>query len=191
VPPSDGDRAALEQLYVQSGWQVRPVVEAILLHPQLHGGPRMVKPPVVFLAGMLRALRRAVDTSMWTWLCEDAGQRLFYPPDVGGWDDTAWLDTSTVEARWRMVHEALDGRRLSPAAIEAYDAAETPEQAVAGATSVWGDPELTPETVAALTTFAARAVAGASNLGQRTRRRGWRQNALRQLIYFSPDLQTS
>jgi hypothetical protein len=89
------------------------------------------------------------------------------------------------------VHEALDGRRLSTSAIDGYDANETPEQAVERAASFWGDPELTPETVAALTGFAARAVAGAPNLGQRAKRRGWRQNALRQLIYFSPDLQTS
>ena len=58
TPPSASDRAALESLYVSSGYQVRPVLEAILLHPDLHAGPRMVKPPVVLLAGLMRALRR-------------------------------------------------------------------------------------------------------------------------------------
>ena len=29
-----------------------------------------------------------------------AGQQLFYPPDVGGWDYTRWLDTATFRARW-------------------------------------------------------------------------------------------
>ena len=33
TPPSDSDRQALESLYVSSGYQVRPVLEAILLHP--------------------------------------------------------------------------------------------------------------------------------------------------------------
>jgi uncharacterized protein (DUF1800 family) len=191
VLPSDGDRVALERLYVESGWQTRPVVEAILLHPQLHAGPRMVKPPVVFLAGMLRALRRTIDTERWTPTCVDAGQRLFYPPDVAGWDDSKWLDTSTLEGRWRLVRQALEGRELSPTAVKDYDETETPDQALAGALSFWGNPELTPETREALRSFARRAAEGAMTSGERSRRRGWRQNALRHLIYFSPDLQTS
>jgi uncharacterized protein (DUF1800 family) len=190
-PPADGDRAALEALYVQSGYQVRPVVEAILLHPALYEGPRMVKPPAVFLAGMLRALRRAVDTEAWIWYCENAGQRLFYPPDVSGWDDTRWLDTSTVRGRWELVGRALNGRHLQGSAISGYDIAETPEQAVALARAFWGDPNLTGETVGVLSAFAAAAVAGATSSGQRRQWRGLRQNALRHLLYFSPDLQTS
>ena len=40
-------------------------------------------------------LGRDIDTDDWTWLCELAGQLLFWPPNVSGWDDTRWLDTST------------------------------------------------------------------------------------------------
>jgi Protein of unknown function (DUF1800) len=191
VPPSESDRSALEQLYVQGGWQVRPVVEAILLHPQLFEGPRLVKPPVVFLAGTLRALRRAIDTEAWVWLCEGAGQRLFYPPDVSGWDDSRWLDTSTVRGRWELVGYALRGRELEGAALDGYDAAETPEQGVALARSFWGDPDLTGETVGVLNAFAAAAVAGPLAGWQQRTYRGLRQNALRHLLYFSPDLQAS
>jgi uncharacterized protein DUF1800 len=191
VPPPDGDRAALEQLYVQSGWQVRPVVEAILLHPLLHEGPRMVKPPVVFLAGMLRALRRAIDTEAWVWLCEGAGQVLFYPPDVSGWDDSRWLDTSTVRGRWELVGYALSGRELEGDAITGYDSAETADTALALARAAWGDPQLTAETAAVLTAFAEACVSGPLANWQRRQYRGLRQNALRHLLYFSPDLQTS
>ena len=74
---------------MRSGFAIRPVVEAILKHPQLYNGPRMVKPPVVYLAGMLRARRRGIDTEAWTWLSNQAGQQLFYPPNVAGWDDSA------------------------------------------------------------------------------------------------------
>ena len=56
-----------------AGFAVRPVVEAILRHPRLYNGPRMVKPPVVYLAGMLRAQRRGIDTDAWTWLSNQAG----------------------------------------------------------------------------------------------------------------------
>jgi len=189
APPSDSDRAALEALYVQSGWQVRPVVEAILLHPQMHDGPRMVKPPVVFVAGMLRALRRAIDTEAWNWLCEGAGQRLFYPPDVSGWEDTRWLDTSTIRGRWELVNYALQGRELQDGAIDGYDSEETPEQGVALARSFWGDPNLTAETAGVLTAFAAACVEGPLASWEERAYRGLRQNALRQLVYFSPDLQ--
>jgi Protein of unknown function (DUF1800) len=191
VPPSEAERVALEQLYVQSGYQVRPVVEAILLHPQLHTGPRMVKPPVVYLAGMLRALRRAVDTDAWAWMCQNAGQRLFAPPDVSGWDDSRWLDTSTIRGRWQLVGTAVIGRTLSNAEINAYDATETPEQGVERAREYWGWPALTAETAGVLANFAAACVAGATASWQQHQYRGVRQNAMRHLLFFSPDLQTS
>src|SRR5205823_3032528 len=49
--PPAATQAALEQLYVSSDYAVAPVVTGILLHPDLHAGPRMVKPPVVYNAG--------------------------------------------------------------------------------------------------------------------------------------------
>ena len=49
---------------------MRPIVDAILRHPALYTGPRMVKPPVVYTAGLLRALGRGIDTDSWAWLSE-------------------------------------------------------------------------------------------------------------------------
>ena len=101
--PSPATRKQLAKLYVKSGREVRPVVEAILAHPDLYdAGRRMVKPPVVQCAGMLRAVGRGIDTAAWVWTCEAAGQYLFLPPNVSGWDDTRWLDTATFRARWQM-----------------------------------------------------------------------------------------
>jgi uncharacterized protein (DUF1800 family) len=190
TPPPASDQRALESLYVSSGYQVRPVLEAILLHPQLYTGPRMVKPPVVFLAGLLRRLQRAVDGEYWIWYSENAGQRLFYPPDVSGWDDSRWLDTATVRGRFELVSRALSGRVLTGDAVDDYDATETPQTAVAAARAWAGAPSLSPETVSVLTGFAANALAGATGWQQSTYR-GLRQNALRQLILASPDWQTS
>jgi uncharacterized protein (DUF1800 family) len=189
--PSDADRAKLEYLYVASGYQVRPVVEAILLHPQLYQGPRMVKPPVVLLAGMMRALRLAVAGESWPWLCENAGQRLFHPPDVSGWDDSRWLDTSTLRGRWDLIGSLLRGRELTGTQISNYDIAETSGQGVALALSSWGNPGMTSETVGVLDGFAANCVAGVLAGWQQRQNRGLRQNALRHLIPFSPDYQTS
>jgi uncharacterized protein (DUF1800 family) len=190
TPPAAGDRQALETLYVSSGYQVRPVLEAILLHPDLHTGPRMVKPPVVLLAGVLRALQRSIDGEYWIWYSSNAGQRLFYPPDVSGWDDSRWLDTSTVRGRFEIVSRALSGRELDGAAVDDYDASETPEQAVAVARAWAHDPSLSSETASLLTSFATDALAGAGGW-QLSTYRGLRQNALRHLILASPDYQTS
>ena len=106
--PTPARRQALERLYTSSGFEVRPVLEAILRHPALYTGPRMVKPPVVYIAGLLRGLGRGIDTSAWVWLAEGAGQRLFYPPNVAGWDDSRWLDTNTFRGRWSIANEALE-----------------------------------------------------------------------------------
>jgi uncharacterized protein (DUF1800 family) len=188
---SVADRAKLEYLYVSSGYQVRPVVEAILLHPQLYSGQRQVKSPVVLLAGMMRALRMSVERESWAWLCENAGQRLFHPPDVSGWDDSRWLDTSTLRGRWDLIGQLLRGRELAGTQISNYDIAETPQQGVALALATWGNPGLTLETVGVLNGFAANAVAGLLASWQQRQNRGLRQNALRHLIAFSPDYQTS
>ena len=141
--PSAADLDELATLYGTSGYQVRPVLEAILLHPALYKGPRMVKPPAVFLAGMLRALRRAVDVEGWGWLSEAAGQRLFRPPDVSGWDDARWLDTSTVRGRWGYVTYGVDPYRVRGADANEYDATETAAQALAKARAFWGNPDMT------------------------------------------------
>jgi hypothetical protein len=151
----------------------------------------MVKPPVVALAGMLRALRRPVDTGAWVWLSEGTGQQLFRPPNVAGWDDSRWLDTSTLRGRWEMAGYAVGDRELFGAPLDQYDPAETAEQAVRKACDFWGDPPLTAETVAALTAFAATAVAEPLAAWQRRTYRGLRQNALRVLVATCPDMQTS
>jgi uncharacterized protein (DUF1800 family) len=107
VPPGRRTRRALQSLYVRGRYEVRPVVEAILRHPAFYEGPRMVKPPVVYAAGLLRALGRGVDGANWANLGALSGQRLFRPPNVAGWDDTRWLDTSTFRGRWFLAGSAL------------------------------------------------------------------------------------
>jgi uncharacterized protein (DUF1800 family) len=63
TPPDSATTAALTAIYAKR--LVRPVVEAILLHPDFYEGPRMTKPPVVYNAGLLRAIDRPIDTSIW------------------------------------------------------------------------------------------------------------------------------
>src|SRR4051812_23159606 len=115
TPPSADTQAALQKLYVDSGYGIRPVVEAILMHPDFHGGAAMVKPPVVYHAGLMRTLGRTIERGDWYWLSDQMGQRLFYPPNVSGWDDSSWLDTSRWRGRFSTaVYALMPGNTWAP-----------------------------------------------------------------------------
>lgn len=186
APPSAQVRDELVALYVGTGRQIRPVLEAILMSPAFYEGPPMVKPPVVQLAGMLRALGRPVDTEAWTWLCDQAGQQLFWPPNVSGWDDDRWLDTSRLRARWHLVTYVLEGISVD-AWNDPYSTTETPEEAVSRAVAAWGSPALRPEHREELLDFARRSEKTIIASWQKGPYRAMRQNALLQLIGVSPD----
>jgi uncharacterized protein (DUF1800 family) len=185
--PPAATRHALERLYVGNHYAIGPVVEAILKHPLLYNGPRMVKPPAVYLAGMLRARRRGIDTEAWTWLSSQAGQQLFYPPNVAGWDDTRWLDTASFLARWN-----LAGRVLRPSVLKNEDKAPlNAEKLLDRALAYWGHPRLTPPTKRALKSFAHHAITDADRKWKKEQYPPLIENALRHLIAVSPDQQTS
>ena len=188
LPSDAATQAALEGLYHNSGYQIRPVVEAILLHPDLYEGAPLVKPPAVYAAGLLRARNRTITTSAWSWLGAIAGQQLFHPPNVSGWNDQAWLDTSTLRGRWSIVYELLNREYITPNST--YDNLETAEQALDRALAHWGRPTLSPETLAELRRYADAAVPSTLTGGNRGTFRAYRQNALRHLIATCPDFHT-
>jgi uncharacterized protein (DUF1800 family) len=191
TPPDDETRHALEVLYQSSGHVVLPLIEAILMHPDLYTGEAMVKPPVVFAAGLLRARGAGISGDAFLTLCELAGQRLFRPPNVSGWDHSNWLDTTTMRARWLMVYALLGGSWIdssSPAGA-AYPSGETPSQAVDSALQVWSNPAVGASTRAALEAWAGQCLPLTMTQDAAARARAVRQNALRQLVGVTPDLQ--
>ena len=165
----------LERMYRKDN-AIRPVVEAILQHPALYEGPRMVKPPVVFAAGMLRALERGIDTTQWVKLAPASGQRLFYPPNVAGWDETRWLDTATFRGRWFLASLVTLG--------EPSGTSGGADKLVDQALAFWRRPPLTTTTRKLLVRFAARGLSRGRNPADV-------EIALRQLVATSPDLQTA
>jgi Protein of unknown function (DUF1800) len=187
-PLPSSTRDVLIDTYRGSGWAIRPVLETILTSPQLYEGGPMVKPPVVHLAGMLRALGRPVDTEAWIWLCDQAGQVLFWPPNVSGWDDRRWLDTSRMRARWNIVDYAIDTIAINPWGSEDYSETETADEALARATASWGSPALRDEHRAELLDFSRRSEGQIIADWQQGPYRAMRQNGLLQLIGISPDL---
>jgi uncharacterized protein (DUF1800 family) len=189
--PSPATVKALARLYVAHGREVRPLLEAILAHPDLYDGARrMVKPPVVQAAGMLRAVGRGIDTDAWAWLCDGAGQYLFLPPNVSGWDDTRWLDTATFRARWQMAQHICEPARLDPEG----DAAKVPQDApglVNEAIAFWGSPKLSGTVRNGLEKYAADTLAAATERWEKTVQPVLALNALRMLVAISPDYLTS
>jgi len=114
---------------VNSGFETRSLVEGILRHPLFYEGSRMVIPPVVYCAGLLRARGQTVQTNAWSWIGTETGQRLFEPPNVAGWDYTHWLDTSRWSARFQAINYALMQSTIDPS-DKHYPVHETPSQAV-------------------------------------------------------------
>jgi len=190
TPPSSTTQAALVSLYRRSGRNVRPVVAAILKHPRLYTGPRMMKPPVVQVAGMHRALRRPVNSEAWAWISEMDGQRLFYPPNVAGWDDQRWLDTSTLRGRWTAANYTARPYALDTDTMSGKLPVDA-DKLVARALAFWGNPTVSTASRRALRAFAHTALGDANASWKRDTYPVLIVNALRILVAVSPDYQTS
>ena len=188
--PSRATERALERIYLRD-YQVRPVVEAILMHPRFYAGPRLVKPPIVYTAGLLRARRKGVAGVPWAWYTGLAGQRLFSPPNVAGWDDDAWLNTNTLYERFQIVGRVIGGDLRDGAREKVPADAET---LLRRARAFWGNPSLTPVTEKVLRSAARRALAAGASAHERSDRMlapASVENVLRHLVAMSPEMQAA
>jgi hypothetical protein len=193
-PPDEATLASLQGLYTSSGYSIRAVVEAILQHPDFYEGPELVTPPVVYNAGLLRSIGRPIDTTAWAWLSSGAGQQLFYPPNVSGWDFASWLDTSTTKARWEIASYVTDKTYPNPWPQEGepeYSKTEEPAEALASAYAYWANPLLSAESRQCIAEFAQTCLQEPLAEWEESSYRALRQNALRMLIATSPDMQVS
>jgi uncharacterized protein (DUF1800 family) len=191
-PLSRRDTRACESLYLASGRQIRPLLEAMLMHPLVHAGPRMVKPPIVQIAGMLRGIGRFVDTDAWAWESSLAGQMPFYPPNVAGWEADRWLNTGTWLARFNLCAQMIDDQRALKPDAHKQSAPADPHSLVKQALAFWGGPAVSPATRRALVSYAkAAAVDAATQSWEREQYPVLALNALRALVVASPDYQTS
>jgi uncharacterized protein (DUF1800 family) len=187
-PLPERDARAAAALYLSSGKAIRPLVEAMLMHPLVYTGARMVKPPIVQIAGMLRGIDRYVDTDAWVWESSSIGQMPFYPPNVGGWDPTQWLNTATWNARFNLTAQMIVSKQvLDPSKDKAPASAH---QLTEHAIDFWGKPTLSRATVEALRSYAqSAAIDAASASWERDQYPVIALNALRALVVASPDYQ--
>jgi uncharacterized protein (DUF1800 family) len=122
------------------------------------------------------------------WLLDTMGQRPFYPPNVGGWDqDLAWLSTATIRARFNAASTVMHDL----VAEGSVPASRTPEQAVAEALRASGSPWVSRTTQAGLLQYARRSVAGRTQAWQVKHYFPERQRVLLHLLLAGPDAQVS
>jgi len=181
-PPDAATQATLNSTYASAGTQLKPLLKYILTHPALFtsiGEPDMIKPPVVYVVGAMRALGVGVTDSTAADFLDSMGQVPYFPPNVSGWEGgLAWLNTNTALARFGFI-----GQLLSKGKITDAGATETPAAAYSRAYSAVLEPWLAPATQAAIQDYATRAGSSSSTL------RIERQIMLRALMLAGPDAQ--
>jgi uncharacterized protein (DUF1800 family) len=185
-----GAAGALRHAYVRSGYEVRPLIEAILRHPLFYEGPRLVIPPVVWTAGLLRGSRQTITTTSWAWIASLTGQILFQPPNVSGWNYAQWLDTSRWAGRLEAVDVALQDHVLSGKTYP-YALTENTKQAYQHAIVFWGGRPLSDTARDNLLALGRRIARGQNQTWEQVPFRQLRQNALRNLIPMTPDWMTA
>jgi uncharacterized protein (DUF1800 family) len=180
-PPPAGTLAKLMSTYTSSGFQLKPLVKAILTDPTLFesiGEPNMIKPPVVYVVGAIRALGLGVTDSTANDYLDAMGQQPYFPPNVSGWEGgLAWLNTDTALARFSFISALLQKVKITDVL------GESPAAAFARAYAAVGSPWLAAGTQAAIQNFANSASSSTSS------KRLQRQLALRALILAGPDAQ--
>jgi uncharacterized protein (DUF1800 family) len=178
--PIPGDAlAALTSTYLQTGTQLQPVLRGILSNPLIFDSldePTMIKSPVVYTVGVLRATGAPLQ-AVQTDALADMLQQPYHPPNVAGWPGgLAWMTTGTSVARFSLIPEC---QGVMAALTDVPG--ETADQAYARAYAACGSPWLSATTQTVLQALAASAPT------THTSQRLERQYALRSLMLGGPD----
>ncbi|HEY2161228.1 MAG TPA: DUF1800 family protein, partial [Solirubrobacteraceae bacterium] len=180
-PPDASTLQKLTATYTGGGLQLKPVLKEILTHPALFDSidePNMIKPPVVYVVGAMRALGVGVTDSTANDYLDAMGELPYFPPNVAGWEGgLSWLNTDTALARFALISALLSNANIGDVP------GETPAAAYARAYAPTGAPWLAPGTESAIRSFANSAPSSSAS------KRVQRQIALRALILAGPDAQ--
>jgi len=101
--PSQEVVSDLAGTFRESGYEIRPLVRAILEHPEfysLEAYRAKIKSPIELVTGTFRELELPQPFGV-SRLMTLMGQDLFAPPDVGGWTTgVGWINTATLLSRY-------------------------------------------------------------------------------------------
>ena len=109
--------AGLSEHDLDVRWAVETVLRSELFFADENIASRVKSPPE-FLIGAVRALElfdRPPSTLILAEWCTRIGQDLFYPPNVGGWNEgRAWLTSRTIIARSNFAAALVAGQLRAP-----------------------------------------------------------------------------
>ncbi len=181
--PDPATLNALTTTYVASGFQIKPLMRQILLHPALFESlsePNMIKPPVVLVVGAMRATGQSITSSLPADSLGDIGQQPYFPPTVAGWEGgLSWLNTNTALARFRFVNRLVNLKALVPVDVPG----EAPDAAWNTAYAAVNKPWLSAKGTSYTQGLSARMV------GNTPPQRAARQIVLRAMMLGGPDAQ--
>jgi uncharacterized protein (DUF1800 family) len=188
TPPDAATLRDLVRVYTGKRLRLRPLVRRILTHPAMLASikePTMIKSPVVFAIGTMRALGLGItDETLYNAL-RDMGQVPYFPPTVAGWEGGAsWLNTNSALARFSAANRLLSLKYATlPTKAPEDEPGETPKQAFARAHAAVGRPWVGRGTKSSLLYYATKARNSSSN------DRIARQRVLRAFLLGGPDAQ--
>ena len=98
---------SLSAAYRTSGYQLEPLIRGILAHPLLMESldePNLIKPPMVYIIGALRAIDAPLKHNQIEAAMNAMQQKVYFPPNVSGWEGgMSWLNTNTVQGRFDLI----------------------------------------------------------------------------------------
>jgi uncharacterized protein (DUF1800 family) len=104
----------LADLFVAANYEIRPLVEAVLVHDEFYTDQAMsstAKNPVEFATQMILALDTKSSFENLPNSLERMGMDLFNPPSVNGWNHSeAWLATARFRERFFLAQRIAGGR---------------------------------------------------------------------------------
>jgi hypothetical protein len=175
----------LANTFIASGYNLKALVRAILLHPQfLAPAARnaLVRSPIEWFVAGQKAIRLPATLTHPEWFLSSMGQEPFQPPNVSGWKQNAyWISTSTYWSRGAWAgHVRWEASRQG---LFAGFETMTPAALVQAGFDRFGIVEPDPQTRRVLEAFV---------LGERTARRSWAVHPnLITLLLLSPDFQVA
>ncbi len=170
IPPATLAQLVTVYTAPANGLALLPLLRGILSHPLIFESlcePNLVKPPIVHMVGILRAMGVPLKGASLPTALNNMQQLPYSPPNVSGWEGgLSWLNSGTADARFNAVVRAqsiLYGGYPGTAPVEDLPK-ETWEQAYGRAYESVGAPWLSTQTQALLLAYARAAPASTPSL---------------------------
>lgn len=132
--PDPSEIVRLTALWKSADLELKPLLRELFLSdafwaPEARGA--LVKSPVELVVGTLRSTgRTGLPMEEAVWVTADLGQHLFFPPNVGGWQQgSEWINTSTALLRAQLLTDFAQGHLERDAAAPAMMAPASGPQA--------------------------------------------------------------